>query len=226
MGFAGLQGRSRHPRVGPTPLALARGGDSTSTRLVWPSPLPSVALSAVKRMTCEGPMSRGYRRARARRYRTLLTLAPPLPASPVQSTRSPDRICLSWDFQRSPLRRIQPESPLPAPQSPKGAAPSGASSQLAPRSVLVVFHHPDGFLLPNPARMLQRASGHGVHVVSDVHSCPPKPFPRWKPGSRHWSVPSLARPDHRSPCPPALFRRVCTRRRDLKALLLQSGPLP
>lgn len=76
--------------------------------------------------------------------------------------------------QRSPLRRLDREgvhsrsaSRLPAARS---FGPEAAS--LRTRSVLVVFHHLDGFLLQHGADILQPASDRGVHLVSADRSVP------------------------------------------------------
>jgi len=94
---------------------------------------------------------------------------------------------------------------------------SESGSQPDSCAIFVVLHHPDGLLLPNPARVLHRASSHGVHDVSSPRqripitpSCPSKPcsscaagvssgFPSATPGPRHLS--EFPRSVHREPCP-------------------------
>jgi hypothetical protein len=80
--------------------------------------------------------------------------------------------CLSWDFQRSPLRRLQPKSPLPRRHCCLCFGTSRTTAR--PRSAFTVFHRPDGFRLSDPARLLHRASNHGVSGVLMIS----RPSPR------------------------------------------------
>jgi len=74
--------------------------------------------------------------------------------------------CLSWDFQRSPLRRTLLKSPLPPRHRCRRFEMSGATVHL--RSVFAVSHRPDSFRLFNPAHVLQCAADHEVRDVSTV----------------------------------------------------------
>lgn len=71
--------------------------------------------------------------------------------------------CLSWDFQRSPLRRTLPKSPLPLRHCCRRFVTSRTTAH--PCSVCTVFHRPDGLRLFDPARVLRRAANHGVPGV-------------------------------------------------------------
>jgi len=83
----------------------------------------------------------------------------PLPTGPCEplSDASPG------DFQRSPLRRALLKSPLPRRHCCRHFGTNGATAR--PCSVCAVFHHRDGFLLSNPAHLLQCAADHGVRDV-------------------------------------------------------------
>lgn len=84
----------------------------------------------------------------------------------------PSAGCLSWDFQRSPLRRLQPKSPLPHRHCCLCFGTSRTTAR--PCSAFTVFHRPDGFRLFDPARLLHRASNHGVSGVLMIS----RPSPR------------------------------------------------
>lgn len=71
--------------------------------------------------------------------------------------------CLSWDFQRSPLRRSLPKNPLPLQHCCCRFVMSRTTAH--PRSVSTVFHRLDGLRLFDPARLLRRAANHGVSGV-------------------------------------------------------------
>jgi len=99
---------------------------------------------------------------------TLVTFTPAFPTRPWSCRPSFRSSFLSWGCPRSPLRRIDHRGvhSWRARRRTVAAPPSEKSSQLFPRSDLVVSHHPAGFLLPGDARVLQRASDPGVHHVS------------------------------------------------------------
>jgi hypothetical protein len=71
--------------------------------------------------------------------------------------------CLSWDFQRSPLRCTLLKSPLPPRHRCRRFETSRTTARLC--SASTVFHRLDGFRLFNPARLLHRAANHGVPGV-------------------------------------------------------------
>jgi len=170
---------------------------------------------------------------------TLMTLTPTLPSRPDPRDSAIKPNLLSWDFQRPPLHRLQPESSLfqivrlrpilgtscrssRAPHcgfSPPLQLPSSTSQvycTLLPIMGFIPFHF-----------VAKRSS-------SRCSSCPSKPSPHRKRSSRRLSVasrrasstsrsPPLGERErhrwvhfwpsvHRSPCPPALSLRHVRRR--------------
>lgn len=127
-------------------------------------PRPSMHGLSVCSGALEVPTT-GVRDTRKRVHATLLTLTPTLPSRPVPCgpTCRPD--CLSWVCPKiaPPSSRIE-ESVARAPRL--RGLPSGKNSQSFPRSVRVVSHHLDGFLLSDRAGLLRPAPDPGVHRVS------------------------------------------------------------
>jgi len=74
---------------------------------------------------------------------------------------------LSWGFQRSPLRRLDPVRPLPV-HLPKEELHRPEAATLRARSVLAVSHDLDGLPRTGLAGLLRPASGHGVRCVSCI----------------------------------------------------------
>ena len=91
---------------------------------------------------------------------------PTLPSSPPKASLRETIGCLSWDFPKiAPPPDPLPKSPLPRVTSLPPAS-EGCEPPLPPRSVSVVLRHLDGFRLFDPARLLHRATDHGVRGVS------------------------------------------------------------
>jgi hypothetical protein len=103
---------------------------------------------------------------------------------------------LSWGFPKiappscaaeesTPTATFALQEDSAAKDSRRSFGTSGATAD--PCSVSAVFRRPDGLRLSNPARVLQRATDHGVHdvlkrsaktVASSCLSCPSKFSPR------------------------------------------------
>jgi len=140
-------------------------------------------------------------------------------------------------YQRTPLHRLQIRESTPGMLPFLRSKRANAHSCSAP----MVLHHLSGFLLPHPARILQRASGPGVHLVSNCRKavllamcfCPSKlslPPQQDKDDIAAFSIwatvtiPPLARRTvHQPPCPLVLWielqgfalRRACVAYRTL-----------
>lgn len=145
---------------------------------------------------------------------------PTLPSSPPKASLRETIGCLSWDFPKiAPPPDPLPKSPLPRTASLPPASGEGEPPP-PPCSVSVVLRHLDGFRLFDPARLLHRATDHGVRGVSSglrsrlptTRSRPSKSSPpsRQLPERSHARVAGLASPArcrtvHRRPSLLVLF---------------------
>jgi hypothetical protein len=151
----------------------------------------------------------------------------PAPSSPsVQPVSRLD--CLSWDCPKiAPPSSCHHRSPLP--EVPRGDSLRNEPAKARPCSVLVVFHHLDGLLLRQRARVLQRAPDPGVHPVS-------APTPQVTSRCRHLlgmpSLPSEAFPPFEAapsaaPPPHANVRwTAASSARNVTDVLPRRSPLP
>ena len=169
---------SRHPRRGRLRRAdhSEMGGHHRAKS--WDIGFPTAlrALAGALARACSPP--RTFARAARERINPRLRtprdlrrrLSRHLPSPSVQMVSRLD--CLSWDFQRCPS--VVLATPESTPGAPLRESLRDASATSRPRSVLVVFHHLDGFRLRCRARVLQRAPDPGVRPVSRRPAAAPR----------------------------------------------------
>lgn len=245
------------------PVRVPRGGTKHGAAR-WPSLLSSVALFGPRSRTSlpSRTHASGAASFLGEARGTLLTFAPAFPTRPGPAARTPVwmpiRAASTFLTSRCGVQRSpdQPGGPsflswgcpkIPSVVLASGESTPGVDRRLPavrllrdenarphPCSDLVVWYHLAGFLLPAGARVLQRASDHGVHRVSAdgggrwdarapalpalsrfpaVHSCPSKRSLRsQRRGSFLRRLPAGPRHQsschqvivHRDPCPPVV----------------------
>ena len=176
--------RSRPPlRDGPKPLAeppiVATRHREPASHATGTRPVKVATLGIRRCPPCGSASrlaaaSRTSHRADPRSFEweitTLLCFTSPfptLPSSPPKASLRETIGCLSWDFPKiAPPPDPLPKSPLPRVTSLPPASGEGEPPP-PPRSVSVVLRHLDGFRLFDPARLLHRATDHGVRGVSN-----------------------------------------------------------
>jgi hypothetical protein len=184
-------------------------GIRSVSRLAGCSPPPSLAFAHVAaRGSFEDSPIGSCTGTRMMVRATLLTLAPS-PTHPGPCGPAVHRASSLGVVQRSPLHRTKPWSPLPGdgPERARSVSPSlrDGNAGSHPRSALVVSHHLDGFLLRDPAAMLQAAADPGVHRVSSRRETE-FPAMRLLP-SEAFPPPTASGRETMSPAPGARHRR-------------------
>jgi hypothetical protein len=206
----------------------------STSRLAGCSPPPSLALRARRRArNLRGPIDRVEHRHESDGARDPPDLGAVTDA--FQSLRPGLHAgfpLLGLSKERPSIVRT-PGSPSPGWSGPERArsvssALRDGNAASHPRSVLVVSHHLDGFLLHDAATILQAAADPGVHHVSfrrgtEFPAVPFLPFEAFPPPTasgprRKSSVPAVRvtgstvsdRSVHRVPCPLALSLPACT----------------
>jgi hypothetical protein len=189
------------PRTIPAAALPRRGGlprDGGITRASsWDIGFPTALRTFPGTLSRTGSSSRTVARA-ARVWVSTRPRDPPdlrchlarhLPSLSVQPVSRLD--CLSWVSKERPSVVLATSESTPG-ENPCGTRLRATPATASPRSVLVVFHHLDGFLLRDRTRVLQRAPDHGVHPVSE-----PRPEVALRPRSLPGMLPCPSKPSHR-----------------------------